>query len=301
MMHAAGCLVWRPGGEEAEILLVHRPKYDDWSFPKGKLDPGEVAFAAALREVAEETGLTVRLGQQLPDQHYTISSGEQKTVHYWIARVVGDEDVAAYEANDEIDDVRWVPFSSAVERLAYHYDLEHLEHLQTLDLETLPLLVVRHGQALSRKKWKGDDTERPLALRGSAQAERLVPILSAYGVQQVVSSDAARCVDTVLPFINASRARIGLDPSISQDAMDVPQLNRLVRQLLDGSRPAAICSHRPVLPRIFEALEVRPQWLGLDKVALDPAGVVVAHHCDGKVVALDLPAASPPPQLSCQD
>ncbi len=295
MMHAAGCLVWRLGGDEAEIVLVHRPKYDDWSFPKGKLDQGEAAFAAALREVEEETGLIVRFGQQLPDQHYTISSGEEKTVHYWAARVVGDEDVAAYEVNDEIDDVRWVPLSRAVEQLTYGYDVEHLEHLQTLELDTLPLLVVRHGQALSRKKWKGDDSERPLSSNGSAQAEGLVPILSAYDVRQVVSSDAARCVDTVLPFINASRAKIGLDPSISQDAMDVPRLTRVLQGLLDGGRPAALCSHRPVLPCIFEALDVRPQWLGLDKVALDPGGVVVAHHRHGKVVALDLPSAAHPP------
>ena len=89
---AAGAVVWRKG---REVLLVHRPRYDDWSFPKGKLDRGERAAVAAVREVEEVTGLRVRLGRPLEDQVYPTGRG-RKRVHYWVGRVVGDDDVAGY-------------------------------------------------------------------------------------------------------------------------------------------------------------------------------------------------------------
>src|SRR5690349_1211197 len=94
-MRSAGVVVFRPG---KQVLLVHRPKYDDWSFPKGKLDRGEHPAAAAVREVAEETGLAVRLGVPLGSQRYPISRGT-KSVTYWAGRVVGDDDVSTYAPN----------------------------------------------------------------------------------------------------------------------------------------------------------------------------------------------------------
>ena len=102
---AAGAVVVRKGA----VLLVHRPKYDDWSFPKGKQDPGEDDVVTAVREVAEETGVEVRLGMPLPSTAYVQLDGRTKLVHYWRATVVGDHDVTTYRANDEIDDVAWVP------------------------------------------------------------------------------------------------------------------------------------------------------------------------------------------------
>ena len=113
---AAGAVVFRSGGQ---VLLVHRPRYDDWSFPKGKLDPGEHAAVAAVREVAEETGLRVRLGPPLSPQRYEVSGGRTKHVSYWIGRAVGGDDVSAYRPNDEIDAVEWVPVEEAADRLSY--------------------------------------------------------------------------------------------------------------------------------------------------------------------------------------
>ena len=126
---AAGAVVVRKGPHGREVLLVHRPKYDDWSFPKGKLDRGEHAVAAAVREVAEETGLHVRLGPPLPSQRYPVGR-RMKTVHYWTGRVVGDDDVSGYRPNDEIDAVAWVPFGEARERLTYEHDRDLVRSLE---------------------------------------------------------------------------------------------------------------------------------------------------------------------------
>src|SRR3954454_24592860 len=118
---AAGAVVLRKG---PQVLLVHRPKYDDWSFPKGKLDPGEHVTAAGVREVAEETGLHVRLGPPLAGQRYPIAGGRMKTVSYWVGRVVGSDDVSGYRPNAEIDRVAWFPYAEALERLTHEHDVE---------------------------------------------------------------------------------------------------------------------------------------------------------------------------------
>ena len=110
-VRAAGAVVTRKGAAEWEVLLVHRPKYDDWSFPKGKLDPGEHEVTAAVREVAEETGLDVRLGPPLAPQRYRMASGRWKhgattgPAGWWAS-----DDVSGYRPNDEIDAVEWVPW-----------------------------------------------------------------------------------------------------------------------------------------------------------------------------------------------
>ena len=116
---AAGVVAFRPG---RQVLVVHRPRYDDWSFPKGKVDPGEHVAATAVRETWEETGLHVRLGPALADQRYPVAGGRTKVVSYWTARAVGDDDVAAYAANQEIDEVAWVDLDKAEGLLTYDHD-----------------------------------------------------------------------------------------------------------------------------------------------------------------------------------
>ena len=119
---ASGGVVWRrDGGGRVEVVVVHRPRYDDWSLPKGKLDPGESWEAAALREVQEEVGLRCRLGAELPPVTYQDGKGRAKAVRYWLMEPSGE---AAFEPNDEVDDMRWLEAEEAVALLSYPRDAE---------------------------------------------------------------------------------------------------------------------------------------------------------------------------------
>ena len=118
-IEAAGGVVMRRGPEETEIVVVHRPRYDDWSFPKGKLDPGETFEEAALREVREETGLTCRLGPELAFAHYEDNKGRPKLVRYWLMAVIDDP---GFEPNDEVDELRWLTPAEATDLLTYSRD-----------------------------------------------------------------------------------------------------------------------------------------------------------------------------------
>ena len=121
MIEAAGGVVWRRrAGGGVEVLLVHRPRYDDWSLPKGKLDDGEAHDAAALREVAEETGLRCRLGSELASVRYLDRHGREKRVRYWAMEPVD----GSFEPNDEVDEVRWVPLQDLAGLITYERDAD---------------------------------------------------------------------------------------------------------------------------------------------------------------------------------
>lgn len=122
---AAGGVVWRLGATgDVELLLVHRPKYDDWSLPKGKRDPGETAEQCALREVTEETGLVCALGPELDIvSSYIDRKGRSKEVRWWVMTVVD----GAFVANEEVDEVRWLSLDRARRLLSYDRDIEVLE------------------------------------------------------------------------------------------------------------------------------------------------------------------------------
>jgi len=274
---AAGAVVSRKG---PEVLLVHRPKYDDWSFPKGKVDPGEHVTAAAVREVAEETGLDIRLGPPLSDQHYQVAAGD-KVVHYWTGRVVGGDDVSTYRPNDEIDEVSWVPLSKADRWLTYSRDRETLTELTRVRRKSHPLVLLRHGKALPRKAWDAADPERPLNEDGELQAEQVVPVLAAYGVQRVLSSSSRRCWATVAPFADVADVELEVTRDLSEEDATERAVERRVHRLLERKEPAVLCTHRPVLPWVFEAL-------GLEERKLAPGGMLVVHHRKRRVLATEL-------------
>jgi len=123
-VRAAGGVVWRPGSDgRPEVCLVHRPRYDDWSLPKGKLDSGEGFEDAALREVEEEIGIRARLGDELPPATYRDNRGRAKLVRYWLMEV--EEDLG-FQPNDEVDEVVWCTPADAARRASYPFDAELL-------------------------------------------------------------------------------------------------------------------------------------------------------------------------------
>ena len=234
---SAGAVVLGPA---ATVLLVHRPKYDDWSFPKGKLDRGEHATAAAVREVEEETGLRIRLGVPLHSQRYPIRVGT-KLVHYWVGRAVGDGDVGGYEPNSEIDEVAWFPIDKARRRLTYEFDVDTLDEALAHAQKTRTLVILRHSQARSRKAWRGDDRERPLLATGKHQADRLVPLLSAYDVRRLVSSSSARCVQTLEPYAAASGRKLRTDDLLSEEDASAKAVRAVLTSLRRRApRPAGL-------------------------------------------------------------
>jgi 8-oxo-dGTP pyrophosphatase MutT (NUDIX family) len=126
VVQAAGGVLWRRSPEgELEVLLVHRPKYDDWSFPKGKLASGEDHRTAAVREVAEETGLECTVGSELASTEYEDSQGRPKVVRYWAMEPVRGE----FRPNREVDEARWMPVAEAPRLLSYGHDAAVLASL----------------------------------------------------------------------------------------------------------------------------------------------------------------------------
>ncbi len=116
---AAGGVVWRRGPDDRpEVLLVHRPVYDDWSFPKGKREAGETDEVCAVREMEEETGLRCELGAELISVSYVDRKGRPKSVRYWASVVRSGQ----FEPNREVDEIRWLPVPEATERLTYDHD-----------------------------------------------------------------------------------------------------------------------------------------------------------------------------------
>ncbi|MGI8901245.1 MAG: NUDIX domain-containing protein [Nocardioides sp.] len=275
---AAGAVVLRHG---QQVLLVHRPRSDDWAFPKGKLDPGEQPAAAAVREGAEETGLHLRLGPPLSTQRYPLSNGRWKVVHYWVGRVVGDDDVSGYLVNDEIDDLAWVPLDEAVDKLTYDYDRQTLAEARSRRRRTRALLVLRHGDAEPRKAWRDDDDRRrPLVASGTLQAEGLVPLLAAYDVTTIATSSSLRCVQTVAPYADTTGFALCALDGLSEEDATRASVDQILDDLLESDSGALLCTHRPVLSKVFDAL-------GLERVKLDPAGLLVVHHRKGAIVAVE--------------
>ena len=146
---AAGVLCWRRARDGLEVLLVHRPRYDDWSWPKGKAHDGEPLTQTAVREAAEETGLAVALGRPLGEVRYRLSDGRRKQVTYWVATARTRGPGLGPQAPDEVDGLAWLPVGEARALLTRQSDTAPLDRLEAHELagalQTVPVVVLRHG------------------------------------------------------------------------------------------------------------------------------------------------------------
>jgi 8-oxo-dGTP pyrophosphatase MutT (NUDIX family)/phosphohistidine phosphatase SixA len=248
---AAGAVLWRPGTPGPELGLVHRPRYDDWTFPKGKLDAGETMPFAAVREVAEETGQGVRLGPALGDVHYPVAEG-QKLVRYWGAEARGGE----FVPGDETDELRWVDVQHAADMLSYRHDLEVLQRFADVGTPSSVVLLVRHAKAGSRSDWDGDDDVRPLSGTGREQARRLTGLLALFGPQRIISAPLRRCRDSVAPLAETLELPVLDEPLLGEHAFyrDAEAGLTRFRELAKEPGVTVVCSQGGVIPDIVAAL-----------------------------------------------
>jgi 8-oxo-(d)GTP phosphatase len=258
VIRAAGAVLWRPLGDgAAEVALVHRPRYDDWTLPKGKLDPGETAAAAAVREVAEETGFRCWLGRRLGQARYEVRSSlarqtGPKTVDYWAARAAD----GAFTPSREVDALRWLRPAQARELLSYDYDRTVLDAFSSRPLPTATILLVRHAEAGERSAWHGDDDLRPLTPDGLHQADELNALLQLFGPTSVHSAPRLRCVQTVAPLASKLGVDVTEEPRFSEEGYEADPpaaLERLLR-LADAGGVAVVCSQGGVIPGLMYAV-----------------------------------------------
>jgi len=286
-IRAAGAVVWRPAGRGAQVLLVHRPKYDDWSLPKGKLEPGEHVLAAAIREVAEETGLGVTLGRRLPPVRY-LANDLPKRVDYWVAEATGT--AGAFVPNSEIDEVVWVAADASVgARTTYHRDAETIAAFLAGPRRTTPLILLRHASAGAKSAWKGDDSARPLDAEGERDATALAGLLRCFGAGRVVSAPAERCVATVRPYA-ATVGGVEVEPAFDitrHRAGAEADAEKAAAALAAADEPVVICAHRENLP-VLAAVAFAQLGSGppADK-PLRKSEFLVLHRADGTVAAVE--------------
>ena len=254
---AAGGLVLRDG----LVAVVHRPRYDDWTLPKGKLDEGEDFEQAALREVKEETGLRCRIARTLGDTSYHDHKDRPKLVRYY--EMQPDEDPGEFEPNDEVDELRWLPVEEACALVSHAHDRAVLADLARTDVPREPsLLLVRHAKAGSKSDWEGPDELRPLDGKGRRQAAHLAEVLPYFHPVELLTAERVRCRETLEPLAG----RLGLDvrplPELGEEEFAAdPQaaLAAIERLLAPCEEPGVtvVCSQGGAIPSVLAALGVR--------------------------------------------
>jgi 8-oxo-dGTP pyrophosphatase MutT (NUDIX family)/phosphohistidine phosphatase SixA len=307
-IRAAGAVLWRR--EDAGVLqlaVVHRPRYDDWSLPKGKLDPGETIPGTAVREILEETGFAAKLGRYLVRVAYPVVARDgvgtaDKTVDYFAAEAVG----GAFETNDEVDELRWVEPAKAEILLTRRVDVDVVRTFCLLPAELTTVVLARHAKAGKREEWNGDDDLRPLSSAGQRQSDGLRALMPMFGADRVFSAPRLRCVQTVQGVADDLGLEIRHEPLLSEEGYwpdPVRGIGRLLTIVAEGGAPL-ISSQGGVIPDLVSALADRD---GVE-LADSKHGVVpskkgsfwVLSFADGpKLVAADYFAGTlPVPELA---
>jgi 8-oxo-dGTP pyrophosphatase MutT (NUDIX family)/phosphohistidine phosphatase SixA len=247
VIRAAGGVVWRQGETSAEIAVVHRPRYDDWSLPKGKLHADEPQLVAAMREIREETGVVGSAGTSLGTTEYD-AAGEPKTVRWWSVRSEGGD----FTPGDEVDELRWLPPREALELVR-----EHPPVVRWLELprDAAVVLLVRHASAGDPSSWCGPDDERPLDERGVQQARLIASVLSSYRPVRIMAAPPRRCIDTIAGL----GGQLEIDARFGEDGAGAEPHEDLLEVAVPGAA-VVVCSQGGVIPRILHALltDARP-------------------------------------------
>lgn len=291
---AGGGIVWRLDATgEPEVCLVHRPRYDDWSWPKGKLEAHESIFHCAAREIQEEIGQPVALGMflghtsyPLPDEGKSAGKGTKKSkgrtakdtnqikhVFYWSARLLDHSQTAhrsslfgpVHQADPkEISQIRWVSLDQAKKLLTRSDDRRLLRPfsaaLESGLNQASTFVLIRHGKAEDRKTWTGEEAQRPLRPTGAAAAYALGRDLACFDPDYLYSSPWERCKQTMVPYSLSSQLPVTYLDSQTEDAFNADG-QKAWQDLLDllitsnnQGHNAALCMHRPVIGGMLEHL-----------------------------------------------
>lgn len=291
-VRAAGGVLWRPNGHGGvELALVHRPRYDDWSLPKGKLEPDEEPVLGALREVQEETGMIGRAGRRLGTSSYEVLLGQRwvtKKVDWWAIRALSGE----FVANAEVDALRWCSPEEAKGQLTAGRDLSQVELMMRDGWDLSTALLMRHADAGGRADWPGHDDQRPLSAYGIAQAQALAGTLPAFGVTRVVTAPALRCAQTVAALAHRLGLVVEVEPLLSDAGYGAdPQASLQALDALLAADGAAVCSQGGALPALLADL-AQASGVALGQTHTHKAGVWVLSLHDGALVSID---KRPPP------
>jgi 8-oxo-(d)GTP phosphatase len=244
VIRAAGGVIFRRRNGILETLIVHRPRYDDLTLPKGKAHDGESLEATAVREVHEETGVTGELGPELQSVRYTDPLGRPKVVRYWLVRA---DEVEDFRPDHEVDALVWAPVDEAPATLTNQRDREVLAEAARL---TQPVYLLRHGKAGSREQWAGDDRSRPLSVKGRRQADGLVAVFRGRPVDRILSSPVDRCVQTVEPLARERGVEIEPVPWLVEGT-DGSVVLETIRSL---PGPAVLCMHGAEISKVVLSL-----------------------------------------------
>lgn len=283
MIRAAGAIIWRENTPfELEILVIHRPKYDDWSFPKGIVDDGEAAVAAAYREVKEETGIDAIFGQYLGSTSYKVEDNKKK-VKYWMAQAKSDQEV--FVPNSEVDKIEWVDSKTARHFLTHDEDRDMLDDFLAKERYVSTLVLLRHAKAVKRSEWTDYDLDRPLSADGIEQAQKLIAQLVPFGIAGIFSSDATRCFSTIEPFSLAADLRVTVTQDLNEEEFEKSAKTSVeyVRQLMKFEGNQLVAGHNPIIPHVLSKVA------GVDYSAddLSPADAWIVHHRGDKIVAVE--------------
>lgn len=293
-VEAAGGVLWRHGAAGIEIALVHRPKYDDWSLPKGKLEDGEDALAAAVRELEEETGSRVVAGPVVGTSRYDVpldGIAVPKRVTWWSVQHTG----GTFVSDSEVDALRWCGPDEAEQLLTARRDLAPLRTALAL-MGGTTVVLVRHASAGSRSRWRGTDTDRPLDDRGRAQATALAAQLAPYRPSRLVSAPPLRCRATLEPLAEVTGLERGLEPLLGDDGYDaVLSPARLLDLVQETDGALLVCSQGGAIPRLMGALLDGSENVSVKDAHLRKAATWVLTLKDGILVAAD---QRPPPAVS---
>ncbi|MDP9093297.1 MAG: NUDIX hydrolase [Actinomycetota bacterium] len=283
---AAGGVVWRGHPEAVEIALIHRPRYDDWSLPKGKLAEHEGELNAAVREVGEELGARVAVSRRIGRGRYVVGRAP-KTVTYWTMRYLG----GAFTPNSEADDVVWLSPGKARKKLTYDVDRGIVNDFAALPAPDSVLVLARHGRAGKRRDWVGEDRFRPLDETGIRQSLHLARYLRCFAPDQVISAEPIRCIQTVQPLAALLDTTVQVDPVFGDEAYSTAGSATEAAVLALLAKPfssTVLCSQGVSIPSVIERLVP-----GVKHADTRKGASWVLSAADGEIIAADYYEASP--------